>query len=209
MEYLDLSVPIVGSGKFIELHRTGALQKAQPLWVQYVRLRESLEGVNEELRMCNDATWLYRFLGTCRRKNQDFEKRLRRKVKNLEKNRRILEEREASLRTRLQGVDPSLSKAAHSLVGARLLHDYMNSALALRKSGDEVLRRNAIIAKHLEFGSRELCRRFEYECIPLRESWKHNFHGVNSWFSAYENKRCRKLIHKMISKAKREIRCLP
>ncbi len=127
MEYLELSVPIVGSGKFIELHHSGALQKAQPLWAQYFRLRRSLEGVNEELRKCNDATWLYQFLGTCQRQKRDFEKQLRRRVENLEKNRKILEEQETSLCAKLQAVDPSLLEAAHTLVGARLLHDYENS----------------------------------------------------------------------------------
>jgi hypothetical protein len=209
MEYLELSVPIVGSGKFIELHHTGALQRAQSLWSRYLRLRKSLEGVNEELRKCNDANWLYQFLGTCQRQKRDFEKQLRRLVKSLENNRRALEEQEVSLCTKLRGVDPSLSEAAHTLVGARLLHDYENSALALRRSGDDVLRRGGIIAKNLGLSSLELCRRFDLACISVRDEWTGQFPGVHSWVSAYENKHCRKLIQKMISKAKRKLRHLP
>ncbi len=65
------------------------------------------------------------------------------------------------------------------------------------------------MAKNLGLSSLELCRRFDLACIAVRDVWVDKFPGVHLWVSAYENRRCRKLIHKMISKAKHELRHLP
>jgi hypothetical protein len=206
MEYLELSVPMSASGRFIELHQIGSLEKAQPLWAQCLRLRKSLEAVKEKLRMCNEPMWLFQFARKCRRQNRDFEKQLCELVDSLERARRLLEDRERAVCSKLQGVDPYLFEATHTLVGAKLLRNYANSLEAQPKSGGDVLRRNEIIRKNQALRSLELCKRFDLESIQMPEWWEKKLAGKPSWLAAYNNTTCRKLIHKMISVAKRDLR---
>ena len=121
MEDLELSFPIAGSGKFIELYHTGALQEAQPLWVKCCRLRTDLEAVRAKLCKCNDSVWLFQFLETCRRQKRDFEQQLRKFTRDLENTKRSLEEQIARIYLKLEDVDPCLSQAAHTLAEARIV----------------------------------------------------------------------------------------
>jgi hypothetical protein len=206
MRDVELSGSIAGSGSFIELHRSGRLTETQALWVEYDRVRKEHYAVIERLRMCNDRAWLFHFAGTCKRQNRDFEKELRRKVDDLEKIRCAIEKREGDIGSALRVIDPALVEPVHTLVGARLLQSVRNPDVVPRKSGDAVLRRNGIIARYPKLNSFDLCKRFELEPIPIPESWPDKFPSVHSWISAYENKACRPLIHKMISDARHRLR---
>jgi hypothetical protein len=206
MEYLELSVPIVGSGKFIELHHTGALQNAQPLWAQYFRLRKSLEAVREKLRMCNEPAWLFQFARKWQRQNRDFEQELRRLADSLEKTKNSLEEQIVQICSRLECVDPSLLQAAHTLAGARLFHRYEIPCYGARISPNEVVKRDAIVAKYVHLGSLDLCKRFDVEDLSVPEPWTEKFPEVDCWTKAYKNPVCRNRICKMISQIKRRLR---
>jgi hypothetical protein len=81
----------------------------------------------------------------------------------------------------------------------------MESRFARGKSGIDVLKRNWVIEANPGLRSRELCKRFDVENIPIPEKWS-EFPGVDSWSSAYENEVCKKRIHKMISEARRQLR---
>jgi len=71
MDALDFSVPVTGSGKFIELNAAGSLPKLQPLWSKYCGLRKHLENVEEKLCLCNEPSWLLGFAKKCQRQKKD------------------------------------------------------------------------------------------------------------------------------------------
>jgi hypothetical protein len=206
IESLDLSVPVGGSGMFIQLHLNGALQKVQPLWTKYCRLQKRLDGVHASLGLCNDAAWLFEFAKKCQRQEKEFERELRRVVDGLEKSKALLEKQCEKLHSHLQAIDPSLVHTAHSLSGARVPYGHKESSFAKGKSGIDVLKRNWVIENNPGLSSRELCKRFDVENIPIPLKWSEEFPGVDSWSSAYGNDVCKKRIHKMISEARRELR---
>jgi len=206
MNGLELSVPIGGSGKFIELYHTGALEKAQALWNKCYRLRMRLEDVRANLCNCNDPAWLFRFADRCRRQGKDFEKRLRLEVERLESDKEMLEKEDAEICSKLREVDPSLLEASHTLAGARLLHNYEASSIGAQTLCDDVLKRRRIIARHPRLKSSGLCGRFDLENLPVPEGWGKEFPDVDSWVTAYRNKVCRNRIHKMVSQDKRRLR---
>src|ERR1700732_5377334 len=96
-EFLDLSVPVAGSGKFIEMHQNGALQKAQPFWAKCHRLQRHLDGINANLCLRNDHGWLFHFAEACGRQGKDFEKQLRLEIDALEKKKDVLERKKGEL----------------------------------------------------------------------------------------------------------------
>lgn len=206
MDYLQLSVSLGTSGKFIELNRSGALEKARALWSKYYRLRRRLERVRAELCNCNDAAWLFRFADKCRRQHIDFEEQLRSLAQALEGEREMLEKEVEETAKKLEEVDPSLLEACHTLAGARLLHNYEASFIAAQTLNDDVLKRRGIIAKHPQLNSLDLCRKFDVENLGVPERWKEEFRDVPSWATAYKNAVCRNRINKMISQNKRRLR---
>jgi hypothetical protein len=206
IESLDLSVPVGGSGMFIQLHQNGALRKVQPLWSKYCRVQKHLDGERTKLRLCNDAAWLFEFAKRCQRQEKEFGRELRRLVDGLEKSKALLEKQSEKLHSHLQAIDPSLVHTAHSLSGARVPYGYKESSVAKGKSGIDVLKRNWVIENNPGLPSRELCKRLDVENIPIPQKWSEVPISVDSWSSAYENDVCKKRLHKMISEARRELR---
>ena len=206
MKFLELSVPVAGSGKFIQLHQNGVLQKAQPLWTKYCRLQKDLDGINANLCLCNEPAWLFKVAETCRRQAKDFEKQLRLEVDALEKTKAVLERKKGELSSRLAEIDPYLQNASHTLAGAQLLQTQRALSFAGRTSGSEILRRNAIIENYAQLNSFELCKRFDVEDLRLPEEWMKVFPETHLWVTAYSNPILRKRIHKMICIAKRDLR---
>jgi hypothetical protein len=204
-EFLDLSVPVGGSGTFIQLHQNGALQKVQPLWRKCFLLQKHLGDVNAKLRLCNELGWLFEFAKKCQQQEKDCEKEIRLLVDGLEKSKAWLEDQFEKLYSQLGAIDPSLVQPAHTLAGAQLPYGYQESSSAAGKSSIAVLKRNWVIETKSSLGSHELCKRFDAEEIPIPEPWRVRF-SVDSWSSAYENEVCKKLIHKMISEARRNLR---
>jgi hypothetical protein len=205
-ESLDLSFPFSGSGQFIELERTGALQKVQPLWTRYSHLRKRLEEVKARLSSCNEPAWLLRFAKKCQQQNKNFEKELRLLLDGLEGARGSLENQCEGIYSELGKIDPSLVLAAQTLVGARLPYSFKGSSLSGGKSGFDVLKRNLVVETNPSLQSSELCMRFDFEQIPLPEPWKDVVPGLESWAAAYKNLILRKRIYKMISGTRRKLR---
>lgn len=204
-DFLDLSGPVGGSGAFIELHRNGALQKVQPLWRKCVLLHRHLGDVKAKLRLCNEAGWLFEFTKRCQQQEKEFDKEIRLVAEGLEKSKASLEGQFEKLYSQLEAIDPSLVQLAHTLAGAQLPYGYRESSFAGGKSSIPVLKRNWVIEENPSLRSHELCKRFDAEEIPIPERWRERF-SVDSWSSAYENEDCKKLIHKMISEARRNLR---
>src|SRR5882724_3050846 len=204
MDALDFSVPVTGSGKFIELNAAGSLPKLQPLWSKYCGLRKHLENVEEKLCLCNEPSWLLGFAKKCQRQKKDFEKELRVLADNLEKLKASLKEQCESLDSRLEAIDPSLAHFARTLEGARLAHGRLESIFDRGKSRPDVLKRNWIIQQNPNLRSHELCRLFDSEQLPIQLTRTEKFHEVDCWRAAYRNDFLRKRIHKMISEIRRQ-----
>ena len=204
-EFLDLAVPVGGSGMFIQLHRNGALQKVQQLWRKCVLVQKRLGDVKTKLRLCNEAGWLFEFTKKCQQQEKQFETEIRLFVDGLEKSKAWLEGQFEKLYSQLEAIDPSLVQLTHTLAGAQLPYGYREVSFAVGKSSIEVLKRNWVIEGNPSLRSCELCKRFDVEEIPIPEHWRQRF-LVDSWSSAYENEVCKKLIHKMISEARRSLR---
>lgn len=206
MEFLDLSVPATGSGKFIELHQAGALPKVQPLWAKYCRLRKHFTAVEEKRSSCNEFGWLLRFAKKCQQENMDCVKALRLLADSLEKSKASIEEQCETLYSQLGAIDPFLAQAAHSSLGARLPYGYVESSFAEGKSGVNVLKRNWVIKTNPGLTSSELCNHFDAEEIAVPWQWTEQFHEVDSWTAAYRDIILRNRIHKMISETRRQLR---
>lgn len=205
IESLDLSVPVGGSGMFIQLHQNNELQKVQPLWTKYCRLQKRIDSVHESLGLCNDHAWLLKFAEECRRQNKYFEKELRLLANSLEESKTILERQIGEVRSKMAEVDPALSRVSHTLANPRTPYAYEASCFASKKSEIAVLKRNAVVAKYSHLRSRELCIHFDAEDVPVPEEWTQQFPEIDSWKTAYKNRICRKRIQKMICKAKRNL----
>ena len=148
IESLDLSVPVGGSGMFIQLHQNNELQKVQPLWTKYCRLQKRIDSVHESLGLCNDHAWLLKFAEECRRQNKYFEKELRLLANSLEESKIILERQIGEVRSKMAEVDPALSRVSHTLANPRTPYAYEASCFASKKSEIAVLKRNAVVAKY-------------------------------------------------------------
>jgi hypothetical protein len=205
IESLDLSVPVGGSGMFIQLHQNGALQNVQPLWSRYRRLQKRLDGVHASIGLCNDHASLFKFAEECRRQNKDFEKKLRMLANGLNNSKATLERQIGEICSKMAEVDPALLGVSHTLANPRPVYAYEASRLSFKKSGHTILTRNMIIAKYPHLGSFELCIRFDAEEVPVSEEWRNVSPEIHSWTTAYKNRICRKRIQKMICVAKRNL----
>jgi hypothetical protein len=205
IESLDLSVPVGGSGMFIQLHQNGAFQNVQPLWTKYCRLQKRLDGVHTCLGLCNDHSWLFKFAEECRRQNKDFEKELRLLANSLEESKAILETQIGEICSKMAEVDPALLRVSHTLVNPRMPYAYEASCFSSKKSDIAVLKRNAVVAKYSHLRSRELCVSFDAEDVPVPDEWTQQFPEIDFWKTAYKNRICRNRIQKMICVAKRNL----
>jgi hypothetical protein len=205
IESLDLSVPVGGSGTFIQLHQKGALQKVQPLWSKYRRLQKRLDGVHASIGLCNDHASLFKFAEECRRQNKDFEKELRLLANRLKHSKITLETQIAEISSKIEKVDPALLGVSHTLVNPRMFLAYDASRSSFKTSCITVLTRNSFVGKYPHLRSRELCMRFDVEDVPVPEEWTKAFPEIDSWKTAYENRICRNRIQKMICVAKRNL----
>jgi hypothetical protein len=83
------------------------------------------------------------------------------------------------------------------------------------KTNSRVLTRDITILKYAHLSDREICRKLdadllEHEGPPLGfpESWNEKFH-VNTYLAAYQHAKCRGLVQKLISTAKKRFGSLP
>ena len=206
MDVVDFSVPFTVSGKFIELHQAGALRNSMPLWDKFSRLRKRLADVEENRSKCNAPGWLLQFAKKCQQQDKDFEQELRLLVDALEISKASLEQHCEELYSQLDGIDRYLVHTAHTLVEARFSFDCNESRFTRGKAGVEILKRKWVIETNPNLPSGQLCRRFDFENIQLPERWTRAFPKVDSWNAAYLNPYLRKLIHKMISGIRRQLR---
>ena len=67
---------------------------------------------------------------------------------------------------------------------------------ARRKQQSDVLQRREIVRANLRFTADQLCRRFDFDSIPVPVRFK----GVTSWAAAYKDPKLRQKIHVILSK---------
>jgi hypothetical protein len=208
MEYIDLSVPVAPSGKFIELHQSGVFLDVVGLWGKCGRLKRQLEEVESKLASCNDLDAMAQFAKSCQRNNKDFERELRLLEADLVKWKASLLEQIGRSYSELRDVDSYLLPLAIESTATQVSHRRNALSFAAARSSIDILKRNSIIQGNPNCTSRELCERFDSQQIELPEKWAQYLEEV-SWRSAYRNPFLRRRIHKMISNTRRQLRLLP
>jgi hypothetical protein len=112
---------------------------------------------------------LFEFIKKCQQQEKEFGKEIRLFVDGLEKSKAWLEGQFEKLYSQLETIDPSLVQLAHTLAGAQLPYGYRESSFAGGKSSIEVLKRNWVIEAKPSLRSREPCKQFDAEDIPIPE----------------------------------------
>ena len=87
---------------------------------------------------------------------------------------------------------------ARSRAGTELIAHPLNSR-------SDVVQRRAVVHQNPKLSSGDLCKRFDFENVVLPDGWSDKF-NVQDWRHAYQNKKCRRLIHKLICVDKRKSR---
>jgi hypothetical protein len=204
-EYLDLSVPLGGSGMFIKLHRNGVLENAAPLLARSGLLRGALEKVKSEISSCNESTWLLSFTESCKCRGKDFEQQLRQRISRLRLSEATLEQQLADVRPQLASIDESLPTVAYTFTAcSSTIH---KRVLFGRKCDENDARRLRVIERNIELKASDLCKKLESEDVPLPEHWQSKF-GQCSWKAAYLDSDYRRRIDTMFSRDKRYLRLL-
>jgi len=70
-------------------------------------------------------------------------------------------------------------------------------------SHPDVAKRRAIVHQNPKLSSEDMCKRFDIESVVLPPDWSDRF-NVQGWRQAYQNEKCRRLIHKLVSVDKRK-----
>ena len=71
-------------------------------------------------------------------------------------------------------------------------------------SSPGVVMRRTIVHQNVNLSSSELCRRFDFEDVPVPSGWSEKYE-VKNWQAAYRNEECRPLVQKMISDDKKRV----
>jgi len=72
-------------------------------------------------------------------------------------------------------------------------------------SRPNIVKRRAIVHQNLKRSSKDLCGIFDLESVPPPDGWGDRF-NVQDWRHAYQNEKCRRLIHRIICGDKRKSR---
>lgn len=73
----------------------------------------------------------------------------------------------------------------------------LNTKKRWYESSQDIVRRRQIVLRNPELQARKLCRVFDTERIPLPGKWENEL-GVTTWSKAYQNRRGRGRIDKII-----------
>jgi hypothetical protein len=73
----------------------------------------------------------------------------------------------------------------------------------LLNASPDIVKRLAIIHQHPGMSHKELCKRLDFDEVPLPERWREKYEVIN-WRKAYQNRRCRPLVQKLISTGRRK-----
>jgi hypothetical protein len=168
-----------------------------------MKANEHLNSLETKLALCSNPAWLFGLNDRCQRHGQDFAEELRKTVNSLEQKKAMAKSRVEAARVVLGGVEPGLADSAlesySSGYGVRL----MRRAPKERHS-DQVAARNAIIQANATMSTRDICRRLDGASIQIPDTWTKKFAELNTWEKAYLHETCQKLVHKLISEAKRK-----
>lgn len=93
--------------------------------------------------------------------------------------------------------DPSFFDTRHSLTG--LSFPFWPEIKGPRRSSPGIAFRNAIILKAKDKKLRDICLRLDSYRMPLPRRLKADFPEIKTWLAAYEHKRCRPRLEKLIS----------
>jgi hypothetical protein len=102
--------------------------------------------------------------------------------------------------------DPSFFDARHSLTG--LSFPFWQEIKGPRRSNPGIAFRNAIILKAKDKKLRDICLRLDSYPMPVPPKWKADFPEIKNWVAAFEHKRCRPRLEKLISDVRAHARLL-
>lgn len=94
--------------------------------------------------------------------------------------------------------DPSFFEPRKSLVG----NSFLFRPKLEETPSPQVAFRNAIIVQASSLTAQETCRRLDSYDVSFPERWHKDFPTVKSWQDAYEHRRCRPRVEKLISEVK-------
>jgi hypothetical protein len=112
-------------------------------------------------------------------------------LKELCRQKKESDQRLAALKRKKQG-------SAEGRASIHLMRHPLNSK-------PDIAKRRAIVHQKSKLSSEDLCKRFDLDDVRLPVGWIERF-NVSDWRRAYQNKKCRRLIHKLISVDKRKAR---
>lgn len=213
-ELLDVTVPSV-SGHYIELERQGKLSELLELEQQRERLSLELILVNAELARFESPVWILNLGVRVRRAGKKLEPELRRVANQLDRRRNTAAAKLREVEGKIARIDPLILQQPAAVQHEPILAPPLETARSETKS---VLFRDWVIkvlAQKCESDA-QVCKQLDLELasrdappIGIPESWNDDYgeewrkkYGWNFYQAAYDDKRTRNRIQKMIWKAK-------
>jgi hypothetical protein len=210
-EGLELSLPLGVSGAFF--HDRGRYTTVRNLLKEFNRLSRLVVETEQKLDSINDPEWLNVF-GRWRKPVglAELEITLNLEADGLEKRLVDFAAKRNDLRQEILKLEPHAFDVRRSLVGCHPYFRFADDELnLLAEPNPEVKARNAVIDCFLAETNLGICGELD-EAFPkpsdrparqFPDTWFLKF-DVTTFVEAYNDKRCRPLVHSMISKRRRK-----
>jgi hypothetical protein len=204
---IDVTVPSV-SGMFIDLEKRGLRRELAGLVLKWVNLQRQLGKTNSELEQINNPLWQAAYSGRVDRQRTDFEAEVKKRAQRLElrKKKRLTEI--AEVEDRIQEIAPGMKMPD-------LKATLPEVAPADQGNRDpDVSERDRLIRELARAGrsNHDICVGLDFELeqsgdAPSRglpDHWLMEY-GIRTYLAAYEDKRTKNSMQKMIWKAKSHV----
>jgi hypothetical protein len=214
----NTSAPSI-SGAYIRLSQKGKLQRLFHLRKKLTELESDFTNTLESISACNDPNWLDEFARTQKNKGRQFVTALTQHVARLEDRKtKLLVQKNKVLRKIHEITDQVPEAISNSLATPfvnRMLREKIGAPEVGPKTNVPALVRDLTIRKHAHLSNPEICVKLDAELIRREpppwgfpESWNEKFH-VDTYVAAYQHEKCRALVQKLISIAKKRTSPLP
>ena len=200
------------SGAYIYLAQKGELQRVTKLRTEYSALTLKLSEVEKSLQECNDPNWLEEFSKRVSRKGKSFQTALPSHVKQLERRKAQAVARRNKVFTKIQGIEVVAPEGTFTTLAIPPNKQAFSQTLQSLPIGSNTNAhkrfRDQLIRELAHFSDKEICLRLD-ALLMLRDSPPIGFpddwpekHKVSNYLDAYASASCRRLVQKLISKAK-------
>ena len=200
------------SGQYIALAKKGMLDKFSRLHTELQKLQTELANIEGALTECNQPSWLNKFAAQVRRQGKNFKTVLEAQVERLESQKSRKEARIEKIRAQIKKIGPFIPEVPVTSLAISPVGAYFSQASRVSNRGrgtnPAAQFRDSVIQKYGASGDKQICNNIDVDLpkqgeLPLGfpKAWMEKY-GCKTFSSAYEDSRCRKLVQKMISKAK-------